>query len=53
MWDSVAKYPKNYGYQHELVSMVYKSFNKMSSNKQKGTGINTDVIFENTQIVEK
>ena len=53
MWDSVAKYQKNYGYQRELVSMVYKSFNKMSSNKQKGTGINSDVISENTQIVEK
>ena len=33
---SIAKYPKYDGYQRGLVSMVYKSFGKMSSGRRSG-----------------
>ena len=34
----IAKNPKDNGYQRELASMVYKLFDKVTPNTNKGTG---------------
>ena len=33
--------------------MVYKVFDKKTSNKNKETGINSDAVFENKQLAKK
>ena len=38
---NIAKNPKYDGYQGGLASMVYKLFNKKTSNTDKGSGINS------------
>ena len=48
-----AKYLKYDGYQRGLGSMVYKVFDKKTSNRNKETGINSDVVFENKQLAKK
>ena len=44
---NIAKNPKLGRYQRKLASMVYKLFDKKTSNTSKGTGINSDVVTEN------
>ena len=48
----IAKNPKYDGYQHRLVSVVYKHFNEKSAT-HKGTRINSDTVSENHQLAEK
>ena len=45
---NITKNPKNNRYQCGLASMVYKFFDKKTSNINKGTGINSDVVSEYT-----
>ena len=50
---NIAKNPKNDGYQCGLGSMVYKFFDKNSSNTNKGTGINSDVVSESEELAKE
>ena len=46
----IAKNTKNVEYQRGLASMVYKFFDKKTSNKNKATGINSDVVSKKKSI---
>ena len=50
---NIAKNPKNDGCQRGLGSMVYKFFDKNSSNTNKGTGINSDVVSESEELANE
>ena len=47
---NIAKNPKYNGYKRGLSSIVYKRFDKKTSNTNKGSVINSDIVFENKQL---
>ena len=40
-------------YQCGLVSVVYNFFDKKTSNKNKGTEINSDIVSENEELAQR
>ena len=52
LWDkafNIAKTQKYDEYNHRLGSVIYRFFDKKTYNANKGTGISSDINFENKQ----
>ena len=49
---TIEKNLKYHKYQRKVASIAYKFFLKITFNTNKGTGINSDIVFRNKQLAK-